>query len=204
MRNVTLLSALFASGLLIPAMASCDDEGGDQLTVASATSTGTGGSTGGSGGMASSSTGGAAASTSSTGGAGGSGGMAEQPLNGCLSTNTTDMTNMAMVDLTNPLTGPTCITVSQGTQVNIDGTGSQPGPLVVGGIYDTMNDLKNYDSMSPIQPACYNCTTFAPACWEPNTAACYDPSSWTFSSVGAFPFYDNTTPSNHGAIYVVP
>jgi hypothetical protein len=205
MRNLTVLYATMASGLLVAAMASCGDDSGDQLTVASASaSTGAGGSTGGSGGT-STATGGTAASTTSTGGNGGNGGMAEQPVNGCLSTNTMDMTNQSTVSLTNPLTQPLCITVSQNTVVSVDGTSSQPGPLIVGGSYDAMTDLKTYDSMSPIQPACFDCQVFAPACWEPNTNSCYNPSSWTFSAVGAFGFYDNSNPAaNRGAVYVVP
>jgi hypothetical protein len=207
MRNVTVLSATLACGLLFTSMASCGDDGGEALTVAAtSTTSGTGGSDGGSGGTSTATTGGAGGtSTTSTGGIGGSGGMPEQPLNGCLSTSTTDMTNQQTVSLTNPLTQPLCITVSVNTMIDVDGTGSQPGPLIVGGTYDATLDQKSYDATSPIQPSCYNCTLYAPACWDPNANTCYTGSTWTLSSQGAFPFYDNSNPAaNRGVVYVVP
>jgi hypothetical protein len=169
--------------------------------VASASSGGpsgsTGSSTGGEGGASSGNGGGGGTTTG-----GGQGGMAEQPINGCLSTSTQDMTGMGTVNLNNPLTAPFCITVSQSTTVNIDGGTTLGGPLILGGTFEM--GVKTYDKNSPIQPACYDCNAFT-ACWEPNTPACYQASTWTFNAVGTFPFFDNSSPqANHGVVYVVP
>jgi hypothetical protein len=203
MQRQLILLTLGLAGFWLTSSAACGGDGDNKNTptVASASSGGPSGSTtsgnGGSGGNGNGGNGGSATSAS-----GGQGGMGEQPVNDCLSTSTQDMTGMASINLTNPLSSPRCITVSQGTSINIDGTSTPGGPLIVGGTFEM--GVKSYDKNSPIQPACYDCQTFT-ACWEPNTPACYAASTWTFSSPGAFPFYDNSAPqANHGVVYVVP
>ena len=156
-------------------------------------------SSGGEGGVGPTST-----SSSGVGGNGGTGGspIVETPLNGCVKSMATDMSGMPAISLTNPLTAPYCLIVSEGATVDIDGTGSQGGPLILGGELKVGN-VKAYDKSSPIQPSCYNCNSF-PSCYDPNSASCYSSSSWTFVIKTAYPFYDNSDPvGRHGTIYVV-
>jgi hypothetical protein len=134
------------------------------------------------------------------------------------------------VGLTNPLTGPYCVKVKSGVKVNINGTNSLGGPMIVGGVVD--DGVKFYDALSPIQPTCAEqfevganptcnngatggCITAAtcvkadfakPCCFDPNNMGgnCYTAGCWSMLP-GVYPFYDNSNATtNYGAVWVVP
>jgi hypothetical protein len=221
MRNATVLTTAGLGVFWLSMFGACgSDPAGEEPTVASvgASTTGTGssssassgqgGATGaggmtGSGGMG---TGGATtSSTTGSGGAGGSGPI-EPVIHGCLSTGagTQDLGGGVgmTVNITNPLTAAYCRMVKVGTDVMVDGTGVQGGPLIVGGTYD--GAVKQIDTTSPITPSDVTCPKPG-GLPDPNNAACYNAATWSFTTAGTFPFYDNSDPAaNRGVFYVVP
>lgn len=183
----------------------------------------------GSGGMMATGQGGAGAEAGAGGatstttsvtstGVGGSPPM-EKPVHGCLSTTAIDMTSMPSFTVTHNSTiqmnVPYCVKVKFGTTITQNGSSFPGNGLYLGGTYEEAFDFKSYDNMSPIQPNCYNCTTF-PSCFDPNASpscpnapCCYNGGTWVMKKypdpkVGAFPFYDNGKPKLYrGAIYVI-
>jgi hypothetical protein len=207
MQTLAWLVVGIGTMVVVAAVGCGDDDSGSRLTVASGATVGNGGQGGnGDGG----------ATTSANGGAGGGGGGGEDSIHGCTANAAVDHTGMATLDITHVGNNlpERCIRVSVGTTITVDGTGAAPNYLIVGGTFD--GQVKNYDQGSPIQPACYDCDGFAPACFNPNCQdsaigkcpggiSCYAAASWTFAAAGVFPFYDNADPeTDRGVVYVVP
>lgn len=200
--------ALGAAGFYTAAFAGCRGEpSGEQLTVAtigagpSTTASGQGGMEAGAGGATSSTT------TTVTSGQGGMGGAPEQPINGCLSTTSTDMTGMANVTVDLP-NGPFCVRVSQGTDVTITITpanGVCPGSCphrYVGGTYDPVTMIKSPDGNSPfktnVNDLFASCSQQSPYVNCPSTNG-----PFTMAATGAFGWYDDKNPAViSGVVYV--
>lgn len=124
---------------------------------------------------------------------------------------------------------PECILVDVGDRIVVTGNSQLGQPLYVSG-YVGEGGIKLYQSKGPIQPncahaatiggvtsdgtqACVTANTTTSCCWHndgddnycgfgPNVTGCYSGGKWHFTTPGVYPFYNNTTSTAFGAVFV--